>query len=85
MNISLNVERLVLDGLDLDARGRGVLQTAFEAELTRLLTEGGIAQELSGGRALAALQLPELATPPGATPRQLGLALASSIYSGIGQ
>jgi hypothetical protein len=38
MNISVHIERLVLDGLFVSHGQRPLLQAAVEAELTRLLT-----------------------------------------------
>ena len=52
MNIHVHIERLVLDGLPV-APGRGdLVREAVEAELTRLLAEGGLVPGLTSGGAL---------------------------------
>jgi hypothetical protein len=52
MKISLHIERLVLDGLPVEAADGRHIKTAVTAELTRLLSEGGISGELSAGVAV---------------------------------
>ena len=39
MNINLNIERLILEGLPILGSERGLLQAAVEAELARLLAD----------------------------------------------
>lgn len=52
MNINLRIERLVLDGISPSPGERLMLRAAVEAELTRLLTSGGLSDELQSGGAL---------------------------------
>ncbi len=87
MNIKLHIERLVLDGVALAPGQRHVLQASIEAELTRLLSEGGIAPQLHQGLTVPKLAVTgiELAAASGATnPTQLGQKIAASVYGGIG-
>lgn len=49
MKISVHVERLVLEGLPVSVSERPLLQAAIEAELTRLLRNGGLADEFRAG------------------------------------
>ena len=84
MNINLHIERLVLDGLQLE-RGQGPhIQAAIEAELTRLLTEQGLAGALQNGARLPILPAATMQLNPGSSPSQLGAQIAHSVYTGIG-
>lgn len=84
MNISVHIERLILDGLPIAQRDRAPLQASIEAELERLLTEGtlsidlrapGTTPRLTGG----AIELIGDEEPP-----LLGKHIAQAIYGGIG-
>ena len=84
MNIALHIDRLVLDGLELGPGQAGLLRAAVEAELTRLLTAGGIAPELAAGAAMPTLQAGMIETA-GSEPRALGGQIAQAVYGGIGR
>jgi len=84
MNIELHIERLVLDGLQVEARDRAHLQAAVEAELTRLLTTGGLRSELLAGGALRSLGAGEIQATHGSTALHLGNQIAQAVHSGIG-
>lgn len=85
MNINLHIERLVLEGLDVGP-GQGVqVKAAVEAELTRMLADGGLSGALQSGGALthvksAGIQLANVSSPAG-----LGKQIAGSVYGGIGK
>ena len=85
MNINLHIERLVLDGVDTAPGQRHLLRAAVEAELTRLLSEGGLAQELSGGGALPRIASPAIQLNGGNGPTPLGQKIAGAVYGGIGK
>ena len=84
MNVKLHIERLVLDGVAASGQPQ-LLQAAVQAELTRLLTEGGIAPALAGGTALPRIALPGIAAGPGDSPAALGTRIAGAVYGGIGR
>jgi hypothetical protein len=84
MNIHLHIERLILDGMPITNQQGPLVQTAVEAELTRLLTEQGFANSLQAGGALPLLQAQPVQFTPGNSPVQLGTQIAQSVYSGIG-
>jgi hypothetical protein len=84
MNIDLHIERLVLDGIDIPHHQRPALQAAVTAELTRLLTEGGLQPGLTVGGATAFARGNELQMATGENPTQMGKQIAQSVYSGIG-
>lgn len=85
MWIELHIERLVLDGVALEgSRERALLQSSVESELTRLLTEGGLSHELSGGGAVPSVAAGNIQLPNGGDPRHLGSQIAQAVYDGIG-
>jgi len=84
LNIELNIERLVLDGVAATPRERAQIRAAVETELSRLLTEGGLARELTGGVALPTLAAGGVRIVVNQSPRQLGEQIARAVYEGIG-
>jgi len=84
MNITLHIERLIVEGLDLPQRQRGVLQTALEAELGRLLAQGEIGTHLAQGGAVPRLAAPAIQLPAHADPTVLGASIAQAVYGSIG-
>ena len=60
------------------------MQAAIEAELTRLLTENGLASHLQTGGAIPSLNTNGIQLTPGSSPKQMGILIAQSVYSGIG-
>ena len=84
MNIHLHIERLVLDGLPLE-HGQGAhVQAAVEAELARLLTEGGVAEGWQTGGAVPEVRADPIHLGAGARPAEIGGQIARSVYGGIG-
>jgi hypothetical protein len=79
MNISLHIERLVLDGLPLRDGHGPALQAALEAELSRLLEQHGLA-ELSGG-AVPQLNAAAIQLSPDAPPARWGAQIAQSLHA----
>lgn len=84
MQIQLHIERLILDGLSLGPGGGGRVQAAIEAELARLLADGGIGQGWSTGGAVPSVPAAPIALTAGARPAEIGGQIARSIYGGIG-
>lgn len=82
MNVTLHVERLVLNGLDIRPGDRAGLQAAVEAELARLLGEGGLAPGLAEGGAVPALRGGTVQSGGGSD--RLGAQIAQAVYGGIG-
>ena len=84
MNISLHIDRLILDGISISHSQRPLLQAAVEAELGRLLTEGGMGAEWQSGGAVPSLSTPAIQLSPEGNPTQWGHQIAQSVYRGIG-
>ena len=85
MNLRIHIERLVLDGLPLGPADGPVVQMAVEAELTRLLMQGGLSPELTANTALPARAGAALPMQDGATPAEMGHGIARAVYGGIGR
>lgn len=85
MNIDLHIERLVLDGIDIPHNERPFLQAAVTAELTRLLTDGGLPPGLTAGDAMAIARGDDMQMSPGGDPERLGQQIARSVHGGLGR
>ena len=84
MNITVQIEQLIVEGLDLPQRQRGVLQAALEAELGRLLAQGGLNNSLAHGGAMPRLTAPAIQHSTNADPTVLGTSIAQAVYGSIG-
>ena len=84
MSVTLHIERLILEGVDVAHGQRHLLTSAVEAELARLLSEGGVAHQLAGGGALPRIAGPAIQLRSGDGPAQLGERIAGAVYGGIG-
>ena len=85
MNINLHIERLILDGLSLAHAERPALQSAVEAELARLLAEGGLSPTLEAGGARPSLPAGAVELAPGGDAAHLGAQIAQAVYQGMGR
>ena len=85
MNINLQIERLVLDGISLSPGERPLLQAAVAAELTRLLASGGLSEALKSGSALYNVRTAGIQLTSDASPARLGEQIAGAVYRGIGK
>lgn len=80
MNINIDIEKLILEGVPISPSQAQLLQAAVAAELERLLANEGLPDNLlSGGVAPGgAIQL-----KPGTNPTQMGQQIAQRIYRGM--
>ena len=84
MNIELHIERLVLEGLEIEPRHRSPLQAALEGELERLLATDGLRSELLSGGAIRSLSAGEIHVTNQMSPLHLGHRIAQAVHGGIG-
>jgi hypothetical protein len=84
VNVELHIDRLVLEGIDLDHAGRPVLQAAVEAELSRLLAAGGVGALAAGG-AVPSVRAEGIQMSGDGNPAQLGRQIAGAVYGGFGK
>jgi hypothetical protein len=80
-NVELHIDELILDGLPFAQRDR--IAAAVEAELQRLLEEGGLPEPLAGGGTLFEVQVGDLPLASGIRPSAVGAQIAGTIYSHI--
>jgi len=83
MSIHLHIERLVLDGLPLEAAQGPAVQAAVEAELTRLLADRGLTPGLRFGGAVAMARGSDIRIADGDTPARLGEKIAGAVHGGV--
>ncbi len=83
MNVNLHIERLGLDGLSVESGQEPVLRAALEAELTRLIADGGAAR-LASAQTAPRLSAPGIQTAGDGDAARLGRQIARSVYDGLG-
>jgi hypothetical protein len=84
MRIDLHIDRLVLEGIELNHAQRPHLQAAVEAELGRLLAERGLGALAAGGAA-PSVKAGGFEMSGDGSPAQLGRQIAGAVYGGIGK
>ena len=85
MNINLQIERLVLDGIDMSSHQRAVLRTTVEVELRRLLLANGFSPRSLQGNAISRLPAEEIRYRGNQHVPGLGREIAQAMYRGIGR
>lgn len=83
MKLNLHIERLVLNGVDIQPGQHHVLQSAVTNELNRMLTERGISPELAKGATLHQVPADNIHLINN-NPDQIGQQIARSVYGGLG-
>jgi hypothetical protein len=81
--IHIHINRLVLEGLPLEARDGPAVRKAFESELARLITMHGLSQELVQGGAFQNVPAKDVVSSD-RDPSQIGKEIARTVYWGIG-
>jgi hypothetical protein len=84
MTIKLHIERLVLEGLPIMRSQGPLVQAAVQAELSRLLAQGGLGPELASGGAVPSVPVESIRLNAG-SPAQIGKQIARSVYGGMGR
>lgn len=80
--IHLHIDRLIVDGVTLDRDAEHILQQSIQAELTRLITEGGLRRTGFSHHITRTTGQP-IDTGHSTRPEQLGVRVARSIYEGM--
>lgn len=83
MNINLHIDRLILDGVTLSQRERTLLGASLEAELTRLLTTGGLPTTFPSSGAVPSVSAN--AMQMNNNPVQMGQQIAQAVYGENGR
>jgi hypothetical protein len=84
MTIRVHIDRIVLEGLPVRKREGPAVKLAVEKELARLFAEGGIPPVLAAGGAYPDVPGGKM-TVSGTSPREIGTAIARSVYGGMGR
>lgn len=84
MSVTLHIDRLVLDAIDLAPGTQGALEAAIHTELTRLVGEAQVAGRLGQSRAQPLARAPSIGLGAALAPAELGRDIASAIVRGIG-
>ncbi len=85
MNISIDIERLILDGVTIEPGQGAQLKAAVESELARLLATGGVHPGLRSGGSVPSIRANSIRMSSESNPSQLGRQIALSVYGGIGK
>ena len=85
MNINLQIDRLILDGIDLTPSQRAHLQATLSAELSQLFIAQGVPSQWQNGGAIASLPSGKLEVSQGSDPSQMGQQIAQQIYGRLMQ
>jgi len=83
MNVNLHIERLVLEGIAVEPAHRPALQAALQAELGRLLAQGGVSPSLAAGGAMQSLRAGGFQMSAERHPTRLGRQIARAVYGGL--
>lgn len=83
MNIELHIDRLILEGIDLEFADRGLLETAVTAELTRLLEVNGLRGGVGNGRSLASLTANPISLPENQSADGVGQEIGRAVYGTV--
>lgn len=84
MNININIDRLILEGVSVPQAQRPLLQAALEAELGQLMTEGGLGESWRSGGAVPSVSASPIQLAADGNYTQWGQQIARSVYGGIG-
>ena len=80
--IKVHIEHLVLEGLPLERRHGPLVQAAVEAELSRLMSDGGLSPVLASGGAVPSVRADPI-NSAGKSPAQIGRQIAKAVYGGM--
>ena len=83
MNINIQIERLVLEGVPISSSQGRLLQEAVEEELGRLLSIGALPDNLQAGGVMPHVRGGAIQLTPGTNPNQLGQQIARVLYRGM--
>jgi hypothetical protein len=82
--LNLEIDRLVIEGMELTPLQRRQLKTSLETSLDNLFTKQGIPKGIESLSSIARMPAtPVQLTKPEVQPVQLGEQIANSIYQGL--
>ena len=85
MNITVHIERLILDGIAVPHRHRPLVQAALAEELARLLSIDGLSSDFQQSHVQQSVLAGVLEISDSDEPAIFGRNIARAVYKGIGQ
>lgn len=85
MDVRLHIEHLVVDGYPMTPAQRTAFTGAAEAELTRLISAGGLSEAVAAGICVPALDGGRVHPASPFHPVSFGKEVARALYAGIGR
>ncbi len=85
MNINVNIDRLILNGISVPYGQRPLLQAAVETELMRLLTADGPGPGMLEGSSVPHVRGGTVQLRSESDPTHLGQQIARAVYGSIGK
>ena len=85
MNITVHIERLILDGMIVPQHHRPLVQAALVEELVRLLAIDGLSSDFQQSHVRQSVLAGVLEVKDSDEPAVLGQNIARAVYKGIGQ
>ena len=83
MNIHVHIDRIILDGIATTADQTGVVESAVNDELVRLLAVHGISAAIVQAGNVPSLQGGPLQVRPDTPPAALGVGIGHAIHRGL--
>lgn len=83
MNINIDIEKLILQGVSISPSQGRKLQGAVEAELARLLRTEGIPDNWQAGGVVSHVPSGAIQVKPGSNPTQMAQQIAQTVYRGM--
>jgi hypothetical protein len=85
VKINIQIERLVLDPLPIGRHQGSLLKAAVEAELSRLIVAGGLAEDFMSDGAVPSMPAPNIQLGSDNNPTKLGQQIGRAVYGGLGK
>jgi hypothetical protein len=83
MNINIDIEKLVLEGMSISPSQGRKLQGLVETELARLLRTEGVPHNWASGGVVSHVPSGAIQVKPGSNPTQMAQQIAEKVYRGM--
>ena len=85
MKINLHIERLVLDGVDIESHQKNELKAAVEIELRQQLANQGIGSTIQSSYSRQSVRETPILIENICKPARLGQQIGNAVYRGLGK
>lgn len=83
MIINVNIERLVIEGVDIARGQRHLLRPAIVGELHRRFSSGVLRHEFASGASIPQVDTPAISLARGADATAIGRSIATAVHGGL--